>query len=807
MVKFSKRSISRNEIIKSDDENVELSILTKQFKPLLKEKQNVLFIVISLLLLIVGIVLIILAKTKLNQCEPLKDTSTTTFTKLKTFDPCEYSQEAKRIKLGDFLFKVRDQYHNVFPEETAWHPNLSEEMLVQKFKMYDPRPENVKKVTDTAYSLLNEAKSLNPDLSLLKPREHKSYLRVRHFLENIFANPNLNYYFGLWMLGPSSFCTEPICHIGYSLYNAVGSMIPSDEKGIELVILHLKQFNQTVYQYIDVLRMGIERGMVRTLIECQAGIDAIKVNHINISQNGATGIVREWYVSKFYTPSFYYNISNELTKKYIEKHKKNVTEYIQEAVQVYVGNSLKILLDYLEFDHYLYCRPDNVGGAGLSALPLSFIYYNGSLTSNKTIKYLPFCNEEKCILNGSKAYEQVIGYYTTKDIHPTEVNKLGWENLNRLYPQVIEIATKETNEINSTLAVEKFKILLKNLSLSFFHDEPLPENETRGDAFRNCATAATAEINCPTRWKAMMKWFEFAQMTMSIHDPNTVDFFYFTGDRHSTPNCPVKLQIDFNPSQGAQSYDSSDGNCTFPCRYNIPFFLENLGPKFSEYSVNAHEARPGHHTQVQGLNEHFRDKCNGPESWLDDKTYYTAFTEGWGLYAENPLIAQDTNIYDDNLMQKYGMLKWQIWRALRLIVDTGIHYNGMSRIEALELFSKYAWDDSDLTAKEVTRYQSNFGQAVAYMIGQLDIWSLRNMTEEKLGTKLYDIKEFHLQVLSQGSSPLQYLHSYINKYIECKQDPEREYCDIVLNPTLANGNIRSFARNENIRWPQQRHYI
>ena len=85
---------------------------------------------------------------------------------------------------------------------------------------------------------------------------------------------------------------------------------------------------------------------------------------------------------------------------------------------------------------------------------------------------------------------------------------------------------------------------------------------------------------------------------MSMHDPNTVDFFYFTGSRKSTPSCPVKLRPDFNPSSGAQSYDNSDPNCTQPSFYNIPFFLEDLGPKFSEYSVNAHEARPGHHTQV-----------------------------------------------------------------------------------------------------------------------------------------------------------------------------------------------------------------
>ena len=86
---------------------------------------------------------------------------------------------------------------------------------------------------------------------------------------------------------------------------------------------------------------------------------------------------------------------------------------------------------------------------------------------------------------------------------------------------------------------------------------------------------------------------------------------------------------------------------TFTSYFDISFLILNLQPfQFI--------------TQVQGLTEHFRDKCGGPEGWLDDKTYYTAFTEGWALYAENPLIAQGTDIYKDNLMQKFGMLKWQV---------------------------------------------------------------------------------------------------------------------------------------------------
>lgn len=81
--------------------------------------------------------------------------------------------------------------------------------------------------------------------------------------------------------------------------------------------------------------------------------------------------------------------------------------------------------------------------------------------------------------------------------------------------------------------------------------------------------------------------------------------------------------------------------------------------------------------QVQGFDEHF-SKTGSKDivDWLNSETYYTAFTEGWALYAENPLLAQGTDIYKIHPLQKYGMLKWQIWRALRLMIDTGFHYKG-----------------------------------------------------------------------------------------------------------------------------------
>ena len=106
----------------------------------------------------------------------------------------------------------------------------------------------------------------------------------------------------------------------------------------------------------------------------------------------------------------------------------------------------------------------------------------------------------------------------------------------------------------------------------------------------------------------------------------------------------------------------------------------------------------------------------------------------------------------------------------------------MKRPEAAKLFEDYAWDTTEKAFKDLTRYQSDPGQATAYMIGQLAIWKLRNDTKtalEKAKIK-FNEKEFHFHILSQGSSPLDYLTSYINEYVECKISPKTEGCKEIL---------------------------
>lgn len=99
-------------------------------------------------------------------------------------------------------------------------------------------------------------------------------------------------------------------------------------------------------------------------------------------------------------------------------------------------------------------------------------------------------------------------------------------------------------------------------------------------------------------------------------------------------------------------------------------------------------------------------------------------------------------------------------------MDTGLHYKGFSRDEALKYFADFAWDTSDSPEKEVTRYQSDPGQATAYMIGQLKIIELREYAMKELGDK-FDLKDFHFYLLAQGSSPLSYLEEGIHEYVRC----------------------------------------
>ena len=163
----------------------------------------------------------------------------------------------------------------------------------------------------------------------------------------------------------------------------------------------------------------------------------------------------------------------------------------------------------------------------------------------------------------------------------------------------MEIAKNMTGETDENDAIREFKKIIDNPKENF-NTEPFPANESNENAYRNCSDKQSAEKNCPKRWAAMAGWSSYCRSTMAMLAPKLIPLFYHTGRKITVPNCPMKMFINFNPSSSAQSSRPSDASCRKATRYNLPFFLDNFGPKYSEMTVTAHEAWPGHHTQLQG---------------------------------------------------------------------------------------------------------------------------------------------------------------------------------------------------------------
>ena len=140
---------------------------------------------------------------------------------------------------------------------------------------------------------------------------------------------------------------------------------------------------------------------------------------------------------------------------------------------------------------------------------------------------------------------------------------------------------------------------------------------------------------------------------------------------------------------------------------------------------------------------------------------FTAFVEGWGLYSES--LGPELGLYKDPY-SKFGQLTYEIWRAIRLVIDTGIHSLGWSRQQAIDYFSANSAKTEQDIVQEVDRYIVMPAQALAYKSGELEIKSLRRYAEQQLGSK-FDIRAFHDQILSQGALPLDVLDMRVRDWV------------------------------------------
>jgi uncharacterized protein (DUF885 family) len=177
--------------------------------------------------------------------------------------------------------------------------------------------------------------------------------------------------------------------------------------------------------------------------------------------------------------------------------------------------------------------------------------------------------------------------------------------------------------------------------------------------------------------------------------------------------------------------------------------------------LSVHEAVPGHHLQI-ALQQELEQLPN-----FRRYSGFTVFTEGWGLYSER--LGYDLGLYQDPYSQ-FGQLTYDMWRAVRLVVDTGMHYKGWSRQQAIDYFSANAPKTKLDIINEIDRYISWPGQALAYKLGQMKISELRARAEQQLGDK-FDIKDFHDTVLANGSIPLSVLETIMTDWIALQLMP------------------------------------
>jgi uncharacterized protein (DUF885 family) len=207
---------------------------------------------------------------------------------------------------------------------------------------------------------------------------------------------------------------------------------------------------------------------------------------------------------------------------------------------------------------------------------------------------------------------------------------------------------------------------------------------------------------------------------------------------------------------GAQHYESATPDGSRPGIFYVHLADMNAEPTYQLANIAYHEGLPGHHLQISIMQE-----LTGLPKFRT-QSFYTAYTEGWGLYSEALAkeMGFDSDPYDD-----FGRLSGEIWRAIRLVLDTGIHSKGWTEEQAVKYFMDNSAQPETAIRSEVRRYFTSPGQATCYKIGMIRIQKLRDEAKAALGDK-FDIRKFHDTILGGGALPLPVLDARVHRWIE-----------------------------------------
>jgi uncharacterized protein (DUF885 family) len=218
----------------------------------------------------------------------------------------------------------------------------------------------------------------------------------------------------------------------------------------------------------------------------------------------------------------------------------------------------------------------------------------------------------------------------------------------------------------------------------------------------------------------------------------------------------VRRTEEFRENSASAEYNPGSLDGTRPGIFYVPVPDAATYNTYSDESLFLHEAIPGHHYQISLTQE------NAELPQFRKTLWYSGYGEGWALYAES--LGKELGLYTDPY-QYFGTLGAEMHRAVRLVVDTGLHSKGWTREQAIQYSLENEAESEEGIISEIERYMANPGQALSYKIGQLKIRELRERAEIALGDK-FDIGVFHNQVLETGAVPLQLLENKIDRWIE-----------------------------------------
>ena len=334
-------------------------------------------------------------------------------------------------------------------------------------------------------------------------------------------------------------------------------------------------------------------------------------------------------------------------------------------------------------------------------------------------KYLPAARDSiglSELPNGSAWYEYLARSFTTTRMTPDEIHRLGLEEVSRIRGEMEKII----QEVEFDGSFADFLIYLRT-DPQFYFDNP--------DDLHQAYLATCKRI-----------------------DPELVNLF---GKLPRMPYGVKPIPDSIAPDTTTAYYSRPAADGSRAGIYWVNLYRPEVRPKYEIEVLSVHEAMPGHHLQIALQQE--LDNMPNFRRFMG----FTAFVEGWGLYSER--LGYDLGLYRDPY-SRFGQLTYDMWRAVRLVVDTGMHYKGWTRQQAIDFFKDNAAKAEHDIVNEIDRYIVMPGQALAYKIGQLKILQIRERAEVQLG-KDFDIRAFHDELLGAGALPLDLLERRMDRWM------------------------------------------